>query len=685
MKVLVTGATGVYGRDLTDRLVRAGHEVVAMARREPAVLRHGVRFHQGDVSDADAVEAAMAGCDTVAHLAWVVTPLKSESDTRRINVGGTRNVLGAMARTGCSRLVFSSSVLCYGANPDNPPRFREDDERRPAPDYLYGSHKKEVEDLILASGVDAVMARTAATVGRNIDNLLVDIFAAPAIIGVKGMDIRYQLVHQDDVGRFLALACEGGPPGPVNVAPDDLLPLPEIARLLGKPYVEVSHERLMTAVRFAWKHDLADITPGEAAAISYLPKVDTTRLREEWGFRCAWTTAEGVVDLRRAVAGRVVVAKRRVDLPWRLRFPQGRTGDVVAAGQAASGHPATPDPPGLLDTPVDRRVPLYRAASRGSAPLRPLALTVHVDLLRTAATGLVNAFGPVPAPLAAGAAASFGHRPYVNDAVLDCIALAGPARRRLVAAGYRREVHRLAATAAEAQAWAANPAALPDERLEAALGAVHDETAGAWAVAATGAVLDTGRGGDSLDGLYDGLFDALFIRGLEGSPFDRTLAGVIGGNAGAVGGNDVGRASSVVGANGVDGRDGIDGGNGVLAANDVSGANGVVGRSGGRAQGRRRTWRALAEHHATTLGIALVDLVAERAARLAATGTIPSPAAATDLTWAELLQPPPPDQVAAHIDARRREHDRLAGLRLPRRLAGAGPAPLPTTTERSPS
>ncbi|HEV7535654.1 MAG TPA: NAD-dependent epimerase/dehydratase family protein, partial [Acidimicrobiia bacterium] len=437
MKVLVTGATGVYGRDLTDRLVRAGHEVVAMARREPTVLRRGVRFHRGDVGDADTVEAAMAGCDVVAHLAWVVTPLKSEADTRRINVGGTRNVLAAMAHTGCHRLVFSSSVLCYGANPDNPPRFREDDDRRPAPDYLYGSHKKEVEDLILASGVEAVLARTAATVGRNIDNLLVDIFAAPAIIGVKGMDIRYQFVHQDDVGRFLALACEGGPSGPVNVAPDDLLPLPEIARLLGKPYVELSHERVMTAIRFAWKHDLADITPGEAAAISYLPKVDTARLRDEWGFHCAWTTAEGVTDLRRAVGGRIAVAKRRIDLPWRLRFPQGHTGEVVAAGHPATDHPGTvhptrPDPPGLLDTLGDRRVPVNRAALRRSAPLRPLALTLHVDLLRSAATGLLNAFGSVAPPLAAGAAASFGHRLYLNEAVLDHVALVSPARRCVV-------------------------------------------------------------------------------------------------------------------------------------------------------------------------------------------------------------------------------------------------------------
>ena len=182
--------------------------------------------------------------------------------------------------------------------PTTHPGYRENDERRPAPDYLYGAHKKEVEDLILASGVDAVLARTAATVGRNIDNLLVDIFAAPAIIGVRGMDIRYQLVHQDDVGRFLALACEGGPSGPVNVAPDDLLPLPEIARTPGQALRRRSATNgVMGAIRFAWKHDLADITPGEAAAISYLPKVDTTGCSDEWGFRVpgppprAWSTS----------------------------------------------------------------------------------------------------------------------------------------------------------------------------------------------------------------------------------------------------------------------------------------------------------------------------------------------------------------------------------------------------------
>jgi len=73
-------------------------------------------------------------------------------------------------------------------------------------------------------------------------------------------------------------------------------------------------------VRFMWEHDLADITPGEASAISYLPVLATDRLERDWNFRCAWTTAEAVLDLRRAITGVASVAKRRIELPWRIRF-----------------------------------------------------------------------------------------------------------------------------------------------------------------------------------------------------------------------------------------------------------------------------------------------------------------------------------------------------------------------------
>ncbi|HYT40194.1 MAG TPA: NAD-dependent epimerase/dehydratase family protein, partial [Acidimicrobiia bacterium] len=298
MRVLVTGATGVYGRSVVERLHRAGHEVVAMARRPPAALPAGVRFAAADVRDLPAVQAAMGGCDVVVHLAFVVTPIKDREESRAISVGGTTNVVEAMRRTGARRLVFASSAMTYGANPDNPPLFTEEHPQRPSPDYVYGTDKVAAERVIIDSGVEAVLARTGVTVGRNIDNLLVDIFAAPAIVGIKGVDIRYQLVHQDDIGRFFALACEQGPPGPVNVAPPDFVELRRIAEILGKRYVETTAEAALRGIEFLWNHDLIDISPGEAAGISYLPRMATDRLRTEWGFECAWSTADGVADLR---------------------------------------------------------------------------------------------------------------------------------------------------------------------------------------------------------------------------------------------------------------------------------------------------------------------------------------------------------------------------------------------------
>ncbi|HEV3056570.1 MAG TPA: NAD-dependent epimerase/dehydratase family protein [Solirubrobacteraceae bacterium] len=458
MRVLVTGATGVYGRSVVERLHRAGHDVIAMARNPPKALPHGVSFAAANVGDLDAVTKAMDGCEVVCHLAFVVTPIHDREESRRISVGGTANVLEAMRRTGARRLVQASSAMSYGANPDNPPLFTEQHEQRPAPDYVYGTDKVAAERLIIESGIEAVLARTAVTVGRNIDNLLVDIFAAPAIVGIKDVDIRYQLVHQDDIGRFFAYACEQGPPGPVNVSPPDFLPLHEIARILGKRYVEVTAKQALRAIEFMWEHDLADITPGEAAGISYLPRMATDRLQNEWGFECAWSTAEAVLDLRRAVAGITSVAKRRVALPWRLQFPTQRPGDAAA-------------PAGT-----------YTRVTEHDGPLPALTLSTHTYLLRSIA--------PV---------ATFGNRLYLGEtAPLD------DRRRRMLSRTFAREVRRIAGWAGDTLARAERLDGQSDTKLDATLAALRDELAWFWSIASIGAALD-GEPFTHLDGLITAL------------------------------------------------------------------------------------------------------------------------------------------------------------------------------------
>src|SRR3954447_25444685 len=105
MKVLVTGATGVFGRDVVERLLRNGHDVVGMSRRVPASMPKGMIHVAADIQDGIAVSKAMAGCDAVVHLAWTVTPHKDDDLTRSVDLGGTTNVLDAMEANGVRRLV----------------------------------------------------------------------------------------------------------------------------------------------------------------------------------------------------------------------------------------------------------------------------------------------------------------------------------------------------------------------------------------------------------------------------------------------------------------------------------------------------------------------------------------------------------------------------------------------------
>lgn len=614
MRVLVTGATGVYGRGVVERLVRAGHDVVAMARNAPKALPAGVQFSAGDVSEYADVERAMTGCEVVAHLAFVVSPLKSEAETRRINLGGTQNVVDAMRATGARRLVFVSSAMSYGANADNPPLFTEQHEQRPSPDYIYGTCKMEAEAIIRASGVDAVLARTAVTVGRNTDNVILDIFASPAVVGIKGVDIRYQLIHQEDVGRFVAHACEHGPAGPVNVAPRDFLPLEQIARILGKPFVEVTEAQALKGVEFAWKHDLIAITPGEIAGISYLPRMAVDRLEHEWGFVCAWSTAEAVYDLRRATTGIAAVATRRIPLPWRLRYPQIHPGELEeAAGVGpAACFPAVSS--GDLDRGATLAHPAFVAVTQVADPLDALTLTTYLRVLRTALKGALVAVGADPAEhatqvLVASGTAVAGHRLYVADAVLDRLAATGRARRGALSAGYSRQVARLSDWAATTLASTADPSARPDAALEAAMGSVRDELAWLWTARLVGGVLDGDR---------EWWVDDLIATLPSGVPL------------------------------------------------------GVAAPAAALSTSAGRPACAQAEVVAVRLGRALAALVRERARRLQATGVLDHVDDAVHLTWDELLEPP--GHARRTVAERRAEHERLREDRPPSRITALGAA-----------
>lgn len=121
MNILVTGGLGVNGAWVTARLAAAGHTPVVFENREdfsllPTGVRERIAFVRGDVTDFDALEAAIRihRVQRVIHMAAVIDGQADPALAFAINAGGTVNVLEAAVRHGVERVVYTSSRAVYG-------------------------------------------------------------------------------------------------------------------------------------------------------------------------------------------------------------------------------------------------------------------------------------------------------------------------------------------------------------------------------------------------------------------------------------------------------------------------------------------------------------------------------------------------------------------------------------------
>ena len=156
MKAMATGATGFLGGHLVQSLVQNDFEMSALVRSTSKVtseLQEHAELVEGDLSDGQALEAAMTGADIVFHCAALTTNRTSWRAQQETNVEGTERVLESALKTGVKRVVHISSVLVYGLHPpEGEAGFKETSVRAKSPGkWAYYERSKSAADELAMS------------------------------------------------------------------------------------------------------------------------------------------------------------------------------------------------------------------------------------------------------------------------------------------------------------------------------------------------------------------------------------------------------------------------------------------------------------------------------------------------------------------------------------------------------
>lgn len=173
--ILVTGAGGFLGRYIARALIARGDAVRSLSRGAyPFLDELGVDTRRGDLSDADAVADAVAGCDAVIHTAALASIWGPVDAFERTNVLGTHNVIDACRRHGVPRLVYTSTPSVVHAGGD----VEGVDESAPYPTHFHAHYprtKALAEQAVLAAhgdGLSTVALRPHLIWGPEDTNLL---------------------------------------------------------------------------------------------------------------------------------------------------------------------------------------------------------------------------------------------------------------------------------------------------------------------------------------------------------------------------------------------------------------------------------------------------------------------------------------------------------------------------------
>lgn len=250
MRVLVAGATGVFGRRLMEELRGAGHEVWGLTRsRERAgeIAQCGAHPVVVDVFDREGLGVAVADAKPEAVVSLLITlpkngPLRPSQvhPNLRLWGEGVPNLIDSARRAGARRFLAESFVFAYGYGQYGPEPLTEDDHLtggaviRGQAEILGGLRRME-RAVLRAEGLEGIVLRFG---GRHGSDMPMTVTMAKALrLGVPtlpgGGHALLPFIEVGDSSRATLAALARGAGGEVyNVVDDHPVEMREYAAAL---------------------------------------------------------------------------------------------------------------------------------------------------------------------------------------------------------------------------------------------------------------------------------------------------------------------------------------------------------------------------------------------------------------------------------------------------------------------
>ena len=350
MRILVTGASGLLGREVARLLVRQGHDVATFQRRPSGV--DGVTDRCGSLTDDEAVQGAVGGAEGIIHLAAKVSFTGRAAEFDEVNVEGTRRLLRLARAAGVRDLVFVSSpsvansgtaITGLGAEPADPERAHGDYSRTKAEAELLALAADAPEfrvaavrpHIVWGPGDTQLVERVLARARRNrlplldagaalIDTTYVDNAASAIVAALHRMDHvhgKALVVSNGEprpVGELIAGICAaGGVPAPSWAVPG------RVARVAGAVV-----EKLWT---WAGREEEPPMTRFLAEQLSTAHWFDQRDTQELLNWRPAISLDQGLARLAAYYAPGTLPGTRRSWAPTERALRPGNNGRIPAA------------------------------------------------------------------------------------------------------------------------------------------------------------------------------------------------------------------------------------------------------------------------------------------------------------------------------------------------------------------